>query len=150
MTPAGLLASGSVRCRAALALGATIDATITASEAMNEARPTAPSLEKPGPPDPGTDHRTDGHGQSPLIAAPAVFVLVLLLLATVFHGAFYLRDWGPPAALVLGTLWALQVGGGGLPLGNRWVMAMLAGIWGFAGWTLLSMLWSETPAGAWE
>ncbi|MEZ5120428.1 MAG: O-antigen ligase family protein [Solirubrobacterales bacterium] len=27
---------------------------------------------------------------------------------------------------------------------------MLAGIWGFAAWTVLSMLWSESPSAAWE
>ncbi|UGS38829.1 O-antigen ligase family protein [Capillimicrobium parvum] len=79
-----------------------------------------------------------------------MFVIVLLLLATVYHGAFYLRDWGPPAVLVLGTLLALQIAGGGLPLGGRWTKVMLAGIWGFAAWALLSALWSTSPSAAWE
>jgi len=88
--------------------------------------------------------------RSPLIAAPAVFVIILLLLATVYHGAFYIRDWGPPAILVLGTLLALQIAGGGLPLGGRWTKVMLAGIWGFAAWALISALWSTSPSAAWE
>lgn len=118
---------------------------------MSEARLTAPSVDDVDRPDGNKDGNHPRHGaQSPLIAAPAVFVLVLLLLATVFHGAFYLRDWGPPAVLVLGTLVALQLGGGGLPLSSRWVMAMLTGIWGFAGWTLLSATWSASPSSAWD
>jgi hypothetical protein len=79
-----------------------------------------------------------------------VFVIVLLLLATVYHGAFYLRDWGPPAILVLATLLTLQLGGGGLPLQSRWTKLMVGGIWGFAAWALLSALWAGSPSAAWE
>lgn len=67
-----------------------------------------------------------------------------------YHGAFYLRDWGPPAVLVLATLFALQIAGGGLSLGGRWTTVMLVGIWGFAAWTLISALWSPSPSAAWQ
>jgi hypothetical protein len=118
---------------------------------MTETRGTASSLDEPietaGEEQAGRDGRTP---KSPLIAAPAALVIVLLLLATVYQGAFDLRDWGPPALLVLGTLLALQLGGGGLPLGNWWVRLMVGGIWAFAGWALLSAVWSASPSAAWQ
>src|SRR3954451_23639072 len=153
MTPAGLLASGSVRCCCALTGGAARHTTTNANEAMREARLTAASVEQQEAARQTIKEEVDSRTpppRSPLIAAPAVFVIVLLLLATVYHGAFYLRDWGPPAVLVLGTLLALQVAGGGLPLGSRWTKVMLAGIWGFAAWALLSAVWSTSPSAAWE
>jgi len=120
---------------------------------MSELRLNAASVTQQRSPDQQKEseyQQGDAPSRSSLIAAPAVFVIILLLLATVYHGAFYLRDWGPPAVLVLGSLLALQVAGGGLPIGSRWARTMLAGIWGFAAWTALSMLWSESPSAAWE
>src|SRR4051794_15118225 len=151
MTPAGLVASGSVRCARACAPAGIAAHTISARDAMSEARTTPPSVDKDR--SPVTD-QTEGQGgarsRSPLIAAPAVFVVLLLLLATVYHGAFDVREWAPAALLVLITLCALQISGGGLRVDDRWAQAMLGGIWLFAGWSLLSAAWAQSPALAWE
>lgn len=85
-----------------------------------------------------------------LTAAPIAFFIVLLLLATAFHGAFELRHWGPPALFALMLLVAVVLNSGVAPVRGTWLAVVLAGIWGFAAWTLLSMLWSPSPGAAWE
>jgi hypothetical protein len=76
-------------------------------------------------------------------------VVLLLVLAVSYDGAFHLRHWAPTALLALVTLLAMHLAGGtAMPRGA--LRVALFAIWAFAAWTLLSMLWSESPALAWE
>src|SRR4051812_4950190 len=80
---------------------------------------------------------------------PTALVVLLLVLAVSFDGAFHLRHWAPTALLALVTLLAMHLAGGtAMPRGA--LRVALFAIWGFAAWTLLSMLWAESPALAWE
>jgi hypothetical protein len=73
----------------------------------------------------------------------------LLISATWLDGAFDLRYWAPIAMLGLVTLVAAQLAGGiRIDRGPR--LIAVAAIWAFAGWTLLSAAWAESPALAWE
>lgn len=77
--------------------------------------------------------------------APVGLVAVLLLLATLFDGAFALRWWAPVAVLVLVLL----------AVGARVTRPRLehlpaAAIAVLAGWALLSAVWGDTPGPAVE
>ena len=67
-------------------------------------------------------------------------VLVLLFICLPLDGAFALRNWGPIAVLVLVVLACAhrrRLGG--------WPLIAVASAWAFAGWTLLSAVWSQSP-----
>ena len=82
-------------------------------------------------------------------AAPAGAVAALLLIATAYDGAFHLRYWVLIAILALTILIATQVAGG-IQL-DRGPLSIAVGlVWAFAAWTLLSSLWAESAARAWE
>ena len=89
----------------------------------------------------------DGAGST---LAPVLLVVLLLVLATAYSGAFSVRAWAPPALLVLGTLLAMQLAGGVLRLDSWPLRVMVGAIWGLAAWAALSMLWSPSPSAAWE
>ena len=80
---------------------------------------------------------------------PAVLAVALLLLATLYDGAFDVRHWGPPAIFSIVTL-AVVVGRGGLPPVTRPIAVALAAIWAFAVWTLASTIWAVSAGQAWE
>lgn len=82
-------------------------------------------------------------------AAPAGAVAALLLIATAYDGAFHLRYWVLIAILALTILIATQAAGG-IQL-DRGPLSIAVGlVWAFAAWTLLSSLWAESAARAWE
>jgi hypothetical protein len=66
-----------------------------------------------------------------------------------YDGAFHLRHWAPTALLALVTLLAMHLAGGTAAPRGALRVALFAA-WGFALWTLLSMLWAQSPALAWE
>lgn len=101
---------------------------------------------------PAAESSTAAHPPPPawVTAAPAAFVVGLLLLATAFQGAFELRHWGPPAIFGLLLLATILAVGGGAPVKRTWLAVLLTGIWGLAAWTLLSAVWSPAPSEAWE
>jgi O-Antigen ligase len=71
--------------------------------------------------------------------------LVLLSIAVLSNGAFALRQWGPIAFFGLVTLAFApcdRLRGSAL--------AMVAAMWGFALWSLLSVTWAESPGRAVE
>ncbi len=84
------------------------------------------------------------------LLAPTALVLALLLLATVYAGAFNIAQWGPPTLFLLLTLLTLVVRGGVQPLADRWVALALAGAWGLAAWALLSASWAASAGAALE
>lgn len=82
-------------------------------------------------------------------AAPAGAVAALLVIACAFDGAFALRYWALIAILALTILISTQVAGG-IQI-DRGPLSIAVGlVWAFAAWTLLSSLWADSPARAWE
>ncbi|MEX2025482.1 MAG: O-antigen ligase family protein, partial [Thermoleophilaceae bacterium] len=93
----------------------------------------------------------DGRPTAPgayLSALPVAVLALLLLVATWFDGAFAVRHWAPVAALGLVAL-AVAVLGGARVAGRRARAAVVA-LWAFAGWTVLSAVWAESPGRALE
>ena len=74
---------------------------------------------------------------------------VLLLVATWYQGGFALRHWAPVALLALVMLTAAAASGG-LWVPEPAARIALAGLWAFAGWTLLSSVWADSPGRAME
>ena len=81
--------------------------------------------------------------------APAGAVAALLVIACAFDGAFALRYWALIAILALTILISTQVAGG-IQLDRGALSIAVALVWAFAAWTLLSSLWADSPARAWE
>jgi len=82
-------------------------------------------------------------------AAPAGAVAALLVIACAFDGAFAPRYWSLIAILALTILISTQVAGG-IQL-DRGPLSIAVGlVWAFAAWTLLSSVWAESAARAWE
>jgi O-Antigen ligase len=82
-------------------------------------------------------------------AAPAGAVAALLVLAAAYDGAFALRYWALIAILALTILIATQLTGG-IHV-DRGALSIAVGlVWVFAAWTLLSSVWAESAARAWE
>jgi len=82
-------------------------------------------------------------------AAPAGAVAALLVIACAFDGAFALRYWALITILALTILIATQFAGG-IVLDRGPLSIAVVLIWAFAAWTLLSALWAESAARAWE
>lgn len=89
-----------------------------------------------------------GFGGGPRAAAPIALVVLLLVLATTSQGAFQVDRWAPLALFVLAVVLAAIVVGRGIAVRSRAVAVALTGIWGLAGWSLLSMLWAQSSASA--
>jgi hypothetical protein len=82
-------------------------------------------------------------------AAPAGAVAALLIIACAFDGGFALRYWALIAILALTILISTQIAGG-IQL-DRGPLSIAVGlVWAFTAWTLLSALWADSPARAWE
>jgi hypothetical protein len=71
------------------------------------------------------------------------------VIACGFDGAFNLRYWALIAILALTILIATQVAGG-IQLDRGPLSIAVALVWAFAAWTLLSSVWAESAARAWE
>ncbi len=82
--------------------------------------------------------------------APTVLVLALLVLATVYSGAFDVDQWGPPTLFILLMLLTLILRGGAARLPDRWVGLALGGAWGLALWAASSAAWAGSPGAALE
>jgi O-Antigen ligase len=82
-------------------------------------------------------------------AAPAGAVAALLVIACAFEGAFPVRYWALIAILTLSILIATQVAGG-IHMDRGPLSIAVALVWAFAAWTLLSSVWAESAARAWE
>ena len=92
-------------------------------------------------------HLRRPHGISqPMVAAS--FILLLLLLATTSQGAFATSRWAPLSLFALAVLIGSVIARGGLALRSRAVTVALIGIWGLAGWSMLSMLWAQSSGDA--
>ena len=98
------------------------------------------------------DHRqiVDGAPSGDAIRFVPVGILgVLLLASSWWDSAFDLRYWTLLAIVALALL-AAQLLSGALELPRGPLAVATAGIWGLAAWVLLTAVWSETAAGAWE
>lgn len=84
-----------------------------------------------------------------LSALPAAMLVLLLLMATWFDGAFALRHWGPVAILAL-VVSAAAAFSGAIRLQDRWVRVAVVAIFALAGWSSLSAVWAESPGRALE
>jgi O-Antigen ligase len=82
-------------------------------------------------------------------AAPAGAIAALLVVAAAFDGAFNLRYWSLIAILALTILIATQVMEG-IHMDRGPLSIAVALVWAFVAWTLLSSLWAESAARAWE
>jgi O-Antigen ligase len=71
------------------------------------------------------------------------------VIACAFDGAFALRYWALIAILALSILIATQVAGG-IQLDRGPLSVAMGLFWAFAAWTLLSSLWADSAARAWE
>jgi O-Antigen ligase len=85
-----------------------------------------------------------------LVIGPTVFVLVLLVLATAYAGAFAINQWGPPTLFILLMLLTFVLRRGLPSLPDKWVGLALAGAWGLATWAAVSSTWSGSPTAALE
>jgi O-Antigen ligase len=82
-------------------------------------------------------------------AAPAGALAALLVIASAFDGAFDLRYWALITILALTILITTQISGGILL--DRGPLSIAVGlVWAFAAWTLLSSIWADSAAQAWE
>jgi hypothetical protein len=82
-------------------------------------------------------------------AAPAGAVAALLVIACAFDGGFALRYWALIAILALTILISTQIAGG-IQLDRGPLSIGVGLVWAFAAWTLVSSLWAESAARAWE
>jgi hypothetical protein len=77
-----------------------------------------------------------------------LFIVLLLVLATTSQGAFQVSRWAPLSLFALAVLiGALLVRGTAAVV--AWPARLaLTGIWGLAGFSMLSMLWAQSPGDA--
>src|SRR4051794_21900158 len=154
MTPAGLLASGSVRWtppKDELGIHKTTSADVNSEQTTRMDAIVDEALEVTGQDSTkqrAPERQNPGNAASPVV--PVVFVVGLLVLATSFDGAFALRSWAPPAIFILALLAITMFAGGGARMPGRALTVALCAAWALAGWSLLSMTWADSPADAWE
>src|SRR4051794_28698317 len=86
---------------------------------------------------------------APTAVLPTALVVLLLVLATSYDGAFHLRHWAPTALLAIVTLLGMHLAGGAVVPRGAVRVAVMA-IWAFAAWTLLSGAWAQSPSLAWQ
>lgn len=98
----------------------------------------------------GSGDVEDVSGKSGAAIPPIAFVLLLLLVATMFQGAFAVRQWAPLALFVLVALAAASLAGGAVLIRSSVALVALGGLWAFAGWSVLSVLWADAPQDALE
>lgn len=128
------------------------------SEDMPQVRRATPSSMVAHPPTEvavpaaAIDESGQGHPRSrPQATMVVAFVVVLLVLATTSQGAFAVSRWAPLALFLLATLLgALCVPSQPVLALSRPARLALAGIWGLAAWSYLSMLWAGSPGDAFQ
>ncbi len=76
------------------------------------------------------------------------FVVVLLTLVATAQGAFGVSAWAPLALLALAALIGALLTRGALAIRSVPVAVAIASIWLLAGWSLLSMVWAQSPGDA--
>jgi hypothetical protein len=98
----------------------------------------------------GPRHRPHEWGGGPRGIVPAAFVVVLLVVATSYEGAFAISRWGPLALLVLAVLLGALIAARGklARAPSAAVIVLVASIWLLAGWSLLSMVWAQSSGDA--
>lgn len=84
-----------------------------------------------------------------MATAPVALLAFLLLVGTLYEGAFDIRHWAPIALFALVLLAAVLLAGAARPV-TRPVAVAIAAIWGFAAWSLLSTIWAASTAHALE
>ena len=84
-----------------------------------------------------------------LAAAPAALVALLLVIATMYDGAFDVRHWAPVALLSLALFATLRIRGRTLPVSPPLMVALVA-IWALVAWSFLSISWAESKSLALE
>lgn len=115
---------------------------------IESARLTAlPTLPAPGA---AATKTAVGRG-TPQATVSVAFALLLLALATTSQGAFAIGRWAPLALFVLALLFGtLLVARDRVLERSRAVWVALGGIWGLAGWSLLSMVWAQSSGDAFQ
>lgn len=93
--------------------------------------------------------RGGGLPTSAAAAGPLAGLALALVFAAWWEGAFGVRHWGL-LALFAFSLCAGLVLTRRPPTVRRDLRLALASVWALAVWTLVSMLWSTSPSGAWE
>ncbi len=91
--------------------------------------------------------RASRGGARPEAGLAAGFAVLLLILTTSSQGAFAVNRWAPLALFALALLITALVTRG-IVVPNVAARVSLAGIWGLAAWSLLSMLWAGSPGDA--
>jgi hypothetical protein len=84
-----------------------------------------------------------------LAAAPAALVVGMLVLATMYDGAFDVRHWAPVGLLALVLLATLRVQGRTLAV-SRPILVALVAIWALTAWSFLSIAWADSRSLALE
>ena len=74
---------------------------------------------------------------------PAGLLAMLLVVSTLYDGAYDVRHWAPVALFALVLLAALVLRGGARPLSAPLVVAVAA-IWALCGWSFLSVAWADS------
>src|SRR4051812_44211605 len=131
-----MVAATRIATIAAMAEDLRTDSTLDQTSGFDQRNSPSPNVEATG-------------GAGALALVPTGLVVLLLVLATTYDGAFHMRHWAPTALLAIVTLLALHVAGGTI-VADPWLRGAAFAIWAFAAWTLLSSLWAESPSLAWQ
>lgn len=78
-------------------------------------------------------------------AAPTVLAAVMLLVASSTNGGFALHQWGPLAVFALVALVVAP-----MSRTSRPALVMVAALWGYTIWTVVSVAWAQVPGNAVE
>jgi hypothetical protein len=90
-----------------------------------------------------------GHEGRPQALIAAAFAVLLLVLAITSQGAFAVSRWAPLGLFALAVLVGALAVNGGIVARSWRVKLALTGIWGLAGWSMLSMTWAQSSGDAW-
>src|SRR3954469_13743846 len=116
---------------------------------VNSLTDTGSTYQQPEAPA-SADERPRASDPIPRMAVlPALYLVLLLLLATWWQGAFELRHCTPLPLFGMVALVALT-GMGGVRVTSRPAGIALAALWGFVAWGLLSAIWSGSRGAAIE
>src|SRR3954454_21941547 len=137
MAAGGLLACGSVGSLCPSAEGAIVSSKRAPTQNVSTLMP--PSVEP-----------QESAVPSWLTFAPAVFAVVLVVLATAFQGGFALHNWAPLSIFTLISLAGSLLAGGWVSHMSRPLQVAVGALWAFAAWSAISLAWSASPEASWE